>query len=405
MTENLLTLTPEGSGSYAERLLRDGVVVLPFLSEAALAKSRIEGMKTCNTFPEYKHPSAGTQYVLRGFGAFGNPASFHNVWIREFRKQLREFLCKHLFLPLIKLTGVSAWRLEMLFDRILERHVGQSATAESWHRDISPTRGLIPGDVCFGGWVNLDSTKQTFSCIYGTHRPESFWENHAPHPYGELPKKFWNFEWLSDIKSGFNTVTDRDPAEKIRLMAILKGLRPSPTQIPPGHCIVFFQHLLHEVVATAAVHQMLRVFHGYRLTQSQDGLFQKFYAEQRLFERFVVPPLPSGQQPPMYSANHASVFLGLQKNEKPVKTFRHAISGVPTTLIKWSSNTFGKECLITKKRKCDDKPYQVVSRQMPSLQELREMAPPNRRLGYDEWLRSNPPYSEEERRLYTPQLL
>ena len=44
-------------------------------------------------------------------------------------------------------------QLELLFDRFSIRRVGTATSAESWHRDVG---GKAPGDIIYGGWLNLD---------------------------------------------------------------------------------------------------------------------------------------------------------------------------------------------------------------------------------------------------------
>ena len=77
-----------------QKLLYNGVTTLPVYSESQLDKLVKDFDKTLLTFPEYKrHPSNPAKnienedllYVLGGFAALGNPASFHNPFVRKLR--------------------------------------------------------------------------------------------------------------------------------------------------------------------------------------------------------------------------------------------------------------------------------------------------------------------------------
>ena len=76
--------------------------------------------------------------------------------------------------------------------------------------------------------------------------------------------------------------------------------------IPPGHIIIFPQYIFHEVVSKKASYDMKRLFTGWRTTIDTGPLFEDI--EQMLRDQSVIP-LPSGQLPPLYSANHRSCFL------------------------------------------------------------------------------------------------
>ena len=50
---------------------------------------------------------------------------------------------------------------------MLYRKVGRSPSRESWHRDEAIN--AEENDQIFGGWINLDTEDQYFSCAPGTH--------------------------------------------------------------------------------------------------------------------------------------------------------------------------------------------------------------------------------------------
>lgn len=228
------------------------------------------------SFPEFT--TNARPLVLGGFAAYGNPSSFHNPFVKHLRKQcLKAVIDDGIFARFLTdlNKNPSEYKVEVLFDRILHRFKGQKPVSESAHRDITPRSELHDGDYVFGGWLNLSDNDQHFMCKPGSH---------------------------TDTKTdaiGFNILskesTQRDyvPFRK-------------EITVKPGHLILFHQHILHEVLSRQSAHDQRRLFIGWRLTTSDSLIFQhqKMYAVQNL----SVPTLPSGQVPPMYSSNHASVF-------------------------------------------------------------------------------------------------
>src|SRR5207237_10896319 len=139
------------------------------------------------------------------------------------------------------------------------RRKGTAPTAELWHRDKSPTP-----DTVFGGWVNLDlGNTQYFSCVPGTHN-------------------------VTVEGAGFERFS---PEEAMEFKAHKELIA-----CPPGHWIAFNQLLVHEVLSKKAKQDSLRQYIGFRLTQETTPLFDL----TRVFSEQGVPPLPSGQQPPLY---------------------------------------------------------------------------------------------------------
>ena len=115
------------------------------------------------SFREYKSGVEIKKYVGGGFGALGNPSSFHNELVRQLR--LRIMMSA---VPLFSTYEAQARKgkrryaiLEQLLDRMLFRPAKDKPTAESWHRDISlhleEFRGanIDEGDIVFGGWIEF----------------------------------------------------------------------------------------------------------------------------------------------------------------------------------------------------------------------------------------------------------
>lgn len=168
-----------------------------------------------------------------------------------------------------RLADPSAWRLEQVADRMMIRKAGQVVSAESWHRDEAAL--AEPSDHIFGGWANLDDHDQVFSCVLGTHTGV------AGH-------------------SGFATIKDKEMKAQYKATS-------TTVRIPPGCIIVFFERIVHEVVGRKAVHDMYRLFLGWRITQAASSLFGDISTLERLADQAVMP-LKSSQNPPMYANLH-----------------------------------------------------------------------------------------------------
>lgn len=306
-------------------LIRDGVAVVRVMTPDRAAEHR-EAIRRSRPveFVDYDGP-----LVMGGFGAYGHPSSFHDPVIRRFRSEI---------VPVVESFFRRHFRgafIETLFDRVCVRPTGSKTTKETWHRDVSPPNN---GHV-FGGWVNLDATDQFFSCCPGTHR--------------DAPTNTSGF-----VRSG--------PAET-----------ETRVPVPPGHAIVFFQNILHQVLPMRQKQDSYRVFHGFRISPDDAPLFPRLLTDKWIDDQ-AVPLLPSGQKPPMYSSNHSSVFL---------------FSGGPNDPIGFSARIHPscaqeKVCHGAKNR---GRTYRIVDRHMTSLRAYN--------------LPMLPPYTDEERRIFSPHRL
>ena len=226
--------------------------------EFELDKLRIEFLNECKQFQEFE-TTINSKFVLGGFGALGNPSSFHNMFVRKIRLIVYE-KTKELFK-----TVYNDKNIEVFFDRMLFRKAGESPSRENWHRDITPN--LEFNDIVYGGWLNLDDKSNYFSCIPGSHQKET-------NTTGFVKIKKDEFSELNKKK------------EKIEIL--------------PGHIILFNQNTIHEIMATKLKYDSYRIFHGFRITNSRVPIFNY----NKIIENQDVPPLPSNQQPPMYAKLH-----------------------------------------------------------------------------------------------------
>jgi hypothetical protein len=220
--------------------------------------------------------SANTRMkVLGGFGAYGNPSSYHHPEIRSFRHKLWLYMEK-----LLK-TIYPGKYLQCIADRFSVRLKDKPVTPEAWHRDMSiPYDQLPAGTVLYGGWVNLDpDTSQFFSCVPGSHLK-------------------------CEEGSGFARLSAQEVAHYKSQKELI--------EIPPGHCILFNERIVHEVVKTKQIiDESYRLYNKYFISDSPQNVFGKAVFDA--LESQGVLPLHIDADgkltyPPMFSKRHATCF-------------------------------------------------------------------------------------------------
>ena len=269
---------PAGDGAapalgpdYQGHLLREGWVVIPTSlgSDAEMLESvRSAFDMHFDQSPELLNPRPEDptwKNVLGGFAALGNPSSFHHKFVRKMREMCEAAVLDHDALPL------NGRRLEQCFDRMMRRIPGESTDVESWHRDEA--LNTQPGDDIFGGWINLDNESQFFSCAPGTH----------------------NEVGARDRNAGFAKITS--PEEKAHYQAIADA--HGPVTIPPGHILIFYERLVHEVLKVTATRIMRRLFLGWRATSAHEPLFGQQQTNAWIDSQ-APPEIKSGQKPAIY---------------------------------------------------------------------------------------------------------
>jgi hypothetical protein len=237
------------------------------------------------SFPEFL-PKA-KPYVLGGFAAYANPSSFHCPFVKNLRKNTFETVFKsglfQKYLAEIRPNTFKEFNCEVLFDRILHRFPGQKPSPETAHRDVTPGKFLQEenDDLLFGGWLNLTDKEQFFVGQPGSH----------------LGIK--NTFEVSRSAQGFCTLdTKSDEYRNYQL-------KKQTFSVPPGHLIIFPQHLIHEVLAKSSPHEQFRLFFGWRLTKATTPLFPD---KEVSIDTLGVPKIPSGQIPAIFSSHHQSLF-------------------------------------------------------------------------------------------------
>ncbi len=333
-----------------------GATTIPIIPESQLNNIRKDFIEEMRQFPEYKRnidnpdktfDDKPLTYVLGGFGAFGNPSSFHNLTARHLRQDIYK-TCLGLFRELIQIYNNShfkdnknGYNLEVLMDRFMYRLKKTSPTSESWHRDVAKDSSLQEDDEIYGGWINLDDKSQYLSFIPGSH----------------LNVK------LKGLKDGFAKIGKQD----IHLFKKYQKL----IEIKPGHCVIFPQYILHEVVGKKQNYDMMRLFIGWRITESFESIHTNCYLED-ILKKQGSPLLPSGQKPPLYASNHSSFFQKKAFTINPEYNYKANIK-------EWSSSTFPSNLV---------KENGIVSRYLESLE--------------DNNFPKYPDYTEIEKRVYFP---
>ena len=254
---------------YMQQLLERGVTVIPYPED-------IRKSFNCNQFlSEQKEfilsNKDTTKYVMGGFGAFGNPSSFHHEEVRKLRLSIYYHM-----LPYFKKT-FSGQYLECIVDRFAKREPGTSVSPESWHRDISNVdkKKKIhgePGDSIYGGWVNLDETNtQYFTCVPSTHMEDI-------------------------VGSGFAKITKADIP--------LYNSKKEKISVPPNHLIIFNEKLVHAVTPSKIKTDTYRLFMKYRITSNPSCPLFPAAEISKIIDEQGVFPLSLEQMPPMYSKMH-----------------------------------------------------------------------------------------------------
>lgn len=218
---------------------------------------------------EFRQSDPTQLFVLGAFGALGNPSSYHHPNIRKFKFQIYGTVMA--FFDIIYPKSY----LTMLPDRFCIRRDGTTLTSESFHRDRSCN--LINEDErVYGGWVNLDSTPQSFSCIPGSHKSDN----------------------INKAAEGFEKF-DKD------MQHILSNSKESVI-IPPGHILIFNERMIHEVKATKYRATSYKLFMKWFISPNDRVIMPQML---EIIKEQGVPPLSMDedkvvQQPPMYSKLH-----------------------------------------------------------------------------------------------------
>ena len=252
-------------------LQEHGWVTIPIYDEQALVCKKNAFVQALTSMPEFKDGQVmyenNRPFVLGAFSALGNPASFHNHMVRNTRIDCHR---KAKALVFDEFLGKNeAWRLEQTIDRMVYRPKGAIVGGESKHRDES--KYAQPNDLIFGGWINFDSFEHTLHACPGSHMDK---------------------EAIGSTK-GFNKIPQNS------------GHTISKIHVPPGHLLIFYERMVHEVANAKAKQKMHRIFIGFRLTTSNEALHKD--GTIGLCHDLLIMntmPIKSGQMSWMWTPNH-----------------------------------------------------------------------------------------------------
>ena len=317
--------------NYIDKLAQQGFVVIPIIPKTDLSKIRNDLDVTIDNYPEYKKPINNKPIIHQagGFAASGCPSSIHNKDVRNLRIFHYNQITKLLFNELLAKYNkdVKEYNFEILFDRFMKRLKGQFPQIESFHRDVMNKDQIEKEDEIFGGWINLDDLDQEFSCISGSHLGLNLYE----------------------LTSGFSELESylkKKSFSKSEIIGYMNELNSYKTKvkIPAGSCIIFYQYILHEVLAVKKTYNMYRLFTGCRITKSIKSIYIKDGKDilNDLLDKQAIIQLPGSMNPPLYSKQHQMTWM--------FKSFNF-IPDDPTTkmsVVDWSHITFQPQLLITK---------------------------------------------------------
>lgn len=316
---------------YAKCLQKHGYIVIPLYDPQVVDAKHQEFKQCLHQMPEYKHPMPkwrGEEYYVKGgFGALGNPSSFHNTFVRQVRKHAMKKVIP-IFSEYRRLPGngggnggeqdLGQHKLEQLIDRMRVLRPKADIMAESWHRDTTPSQFASGEDVIFGGWISFDKFND---------RPQKLSAFHKSHRVFPIP--------MRTTQQGFMKAS----AEEIAELDKLKNAYLSQTnndgwfiEVPSGHMLIFHQEMIHEVkkAEKGMTEPSLRLFTAWRLTPSNSRFMNAQHPN--FFSKMTVPLLKSGQKIAMWP----------NANWKP-----NAWGG----LSEWSQTTFKRTFLESREMK------------------------------------------------------
>lgn len=252
--------------------------------------------KTLKKFPEYCNKDI-EKYVLGAFSALGNPGSFHNKFVRWIRLHSMRAVYP-LFSEMIKDDDLY---LAQLADRMMYRPPNVKTSDDTWHRDIKENQ--LPGETIYGGWINISTRTQYFSCVPGTHNDKC-------------------------NSKGFAKIVDKKLIEHYEN-------KKQYIEIPPGAILIFNERMVHEVLSNVVPYAITRIFLAWMTTPKKMDHFP-VDIERRLNEQDIIT-IKSGQMPEMYPKTYITYHID--------------------KLTEWATQNLKPEMLRLKKQNDDAKKF------------------------------------------------
>lgn len=353
----------------ASALHRDGYVVIasPFTNDTLWHEVNLARRE----FPEYLSASvraADAQQVLGGFGALGNPASFHHPTVRNVRRRCKREVVAPVLFELAKMRNVvdlketkidgsakvrtradeelntkqeaagyaaksmncaatntgkgtakdspelgKKYRVEALFDRLCVRCKKFGAPGqESWHRDSYDFKKYQSSTDA----THLKPLVKGDVLFGGWINCNSVKEDEEDRNqyFSCVPGTQDSIDDV-DFEDDDGAAKERDTGgdgggfNVVRDVARMTSYESAKRMVvvPPGHVLIMQQSLVHEIAKSVpGTIPSIRLFLGHRLTKSKEPLFDETTI---WIQDQAVPRIPSGQHPPMFSSNHYAAVL------------------------------------------------------------------------------------------------
>lgn len=337
-----------------------GYVVIPY-------PTRIRDQFNINEFllnqKEFLKQDPNQLFVLGGFGALGNPSSFHHPLKRQLMinvynhiqpkfKDLFEFFEDH--------TDYKYF--SMIPDRFCIRRNDQEVSAETWHKDQSLTKEMSGNTIVFGGWINLDTAiTQKFTCA----------ENELI-----MPKETRAY-YENNTSSGYT------PQQSERLNEKRKTV-----EIPPGHMLLFNELLTHEVTKSKS-----------------KSKFDPSKTSYRCFIKFIIRTIPEPYWSPVRMENffnrQTQIGMSTYQADAPMYASAHSSTAIDKN-IEFSAQLLPR----FRTRELHSKKYGdvlVIDRYLGRGNTSKNDNQP--RQGLTDWGLAFSPYTKEQKQIYIPSQL
>jgi hypothetical protein len=272
-------------------LLKKGVVVVPILDPDKLSRIRRKINKAVNSAPYFNPDSKNSVRTFGKFSGYSDPCSFWHPYIRKLRmkivRRVRRFLAE--IFP--------GWLCCAIPDRLLIREIGVDVKGDEWHRDVTDAKFLNKDWCVFGGYTNLNNEEMYFRCVKKSHRNER--------------GKIYD---LRKLKAGFAKLDKKDHPEYESSASNIK--------VPPGHHVIFFQHIIHTVIKYKNKIKLYRLYTGFMVTRAEEknnasspvvshsleyplgGTLEL----KRMLKHQDVPIMCTGKKFPIYYSNHLRMY-------------------------------------------------------------------------------------------------
>lgn len=296
----------------AMELVTNGIVVIPFMSETKTIKVVNELEKCIQGAPDtpdffvkngYKSLDENHRLVFGSFGALGSVTGYYNQVSRGVLCDMINYL-DPFYKHVSNLTNTTFIR--HVHDRLLIRSPGLKIPGNSWHRDVHPDKSSYT----FGGWVSLKMV-QKFSYVADSHL--------SPEQYSNL----------YDEKNGHKQPVPVGFQVEPKYLTAEQKSKQKTVTVPPGHIVIFYSHILHEIIKSVFDDVVVRIFAGFSLSNDPSSIHEGFVEEQQRRCKLQIPQLlPSAQEPRQVPRNYYPIHM--EKLEKMSKDFPESVTIIKT---------------------------------------------------------------------------